>query len=271
MSLEQQLTETAQSTLLLTKSVDLLTALLGDVISSVDGLSAALKAQGIAVPANVKSTGQVVAETVVQATKAEVKEEATKPAPFEKADFANRMGTIVELVNGLHGDGRAIAQAVLALTGSDKIGMTLGMDAETQAQAINNLDDAIKLLKANGDDTISISQEVLDVMVDVFKPKEEAKKEEVKKQEPAATSAPAAGASSDGDDFGPEGSDDYYDDDGMPPELSFVQLAMRAHAGKFGKDSAIAILKAAGSPSGAAKDLPEVRRKCVIDKLMQGC
>ncbi|AYD82511.1 hypothetical protein GECART_490 [Achromobacter phage vB_AdeS_ART] len=267
MSLEQQLTETAQSTLLLTKSVDLLTALLGDVISSVDGLSAALKAQGIAVPANVKSAGQVIAETVVQATKAEVKEETTKPAPFEKADFANRMGTIVELVNGLHGDGRAIAQAVLALTGSDKIGMTLDMDAETQARAINNLDDAIKLLKAKGDETISISQEVLDTMAEVFKPKQE----EAKKGESAATSAPAAGASSDGDDFGPEGNDDYYDDDGMPPELSFVQLAMRAHAGKFGKDSAIAILKAAGSPSGAAKDLPEVRRKCVIDKLMQGC
>lgn len=267
MSLEQQLTETAQSTLLLTKSVDLLTALLGDVIASIDGLSAALKAQGIAVPANVKSAGQVVAETVVQATKAEVKEETTKPAPFEKADFANRMGTIVELVNGLHGDGRAVAQAVLAMTGSDKIGMTLDMDAETQARAINNLDDAIKLLKAKGDETISISQEVLDTMAEVFKPKQE----EAKKEEPAATSAPAAGASSDGDDFGPEGNDDYYDDDGLPPELSFVQLAMRAHAGKFGKDSAIAILKAAGSPSGAAKDLPEVRRKCVIDKLMQGC
>lgn len=269
MSLEQQLTETAQSTLLLTKSVDLLTALLGDVISSVDGLSAALKAQGIAVPANVKSAGQVVAETVVQATKAEVKEETTKPAPFEKADFANRMGTIVELVNELGSDGRAIAQAVLAMTGSDKIGMTLGMDAETQARAINNLDDAIKLLKAKGDETISINQEVMDVMVDanVFKPKQE----EAKKEESAATSAPVAEASSDGDDFGPEGNDDYYDDDGMPPELSFVQLAMRAHAGKFGKDSAIAIMKAAGSPSGAAKDLPEVRRKCVIDKLMQGC
>lgn len=267
MSLEQQLTETAQSTLLLTKSVDLLTALLGDVIASVDGLSAALKAQGIAVPANVKSAGQVVAETVAQATKAEVKEETTKPAPFEKADFANRMGTIVELVNGLHGDGRAVAQAVLAMTGSDKIGMTLDMDAETQARAINNLDDAIKLLKAKGDETISISQEVLDTMAEVFKPKQE----EAKKEEPAATSAPAAEASSDGDDFGPEGNDDYYDDDGLPPELSFVQLAMRAHAGKFGKDSAIAIMKAAGSPSGAAKDLPEVRRKCVIDKLMQGC
>ncbi|WNO48569.1 hypothetical protein [Achromobacter phage hasilly_LB3] len=263
MSLEQQLTETAQSTLLLTKSVDLLTALLGDVIASVDGLSAALKAQGIAVPANVKSS----AEATKTEAKVESKVEETKPAPFEKADFANRMGSIVELVNGLHGDGRAIAQAVLALTGSDKIGMTLDMDAETQAKAINNLDDAIKLLKANGDDTISISQEVLDVMVDVFKPKQE----EAKKEESAATSAPAAEASSDGDDFGPEGSDDYYDDDGMPPELSFVQLAMRAHAGKFGKDSAIAILKAAGSPSGAAKDLPEVRRKCVIDKLMQGC
>lgn len=267
MSLEQQLTETAQSTLLLTKSVDLLTALLGDVIASVDGLSAALKAQGIAVPADTKTVTKAVTETVAQAPKAEVKEEATKPAPFEKADFANRMGTIVELVNGLHGDGRAIAQAVLALTGSDKIGMTLDMDAETQALAINNLDDAIKLLKANGDDTISISQEVLDTMAEVFKPKQE----EAKKEEPAATSAPVAEASSDGDDFGPEGSDDYYDDDGMPPELSFVQLAMRAHAGKFGKDSAIAILKAAGSPSGAAKDLPEVRRKCVIDKLMQGC
>ncbi|QDH84244.1 hypothetical protein Axy14_058 [Achromobacter phage vB_AxyS_19-32_Axy14] len=267
MSLEQQLTETAQSTLLLTKSVDLLTALLGDVIASVDGLSAALKAQGIAVPADTKTVAKAVTETVAQATKAEVKEEATKPAPFEKADFASRMGTIVELVNGLHGDGRAIAQAVLALTGSDKIGMTLDMDAETQALAINNLDDAIKLLKANGDDTISISQEVLDTMAEVFKPKQE----EAKKEEPAATSAPAAEASSDGDDFGPEGSDDYYDDDGLPPELSFVQLAMRAHAGKFGKDSAIAILKAAGSPSGAAKDLPEVRRKCVIDKLMQGC
>lgn len=267
MSLEQQLTETAQSTLLLTKSVDLLTALLGDVIASVDGLSAALKAQGIAVPADTKAVAKAVTETVAQATKAEVKEETTKPAPFEKADFANRMGTIVELVNGLHGDGRAIAQAVLALTGSDKIGMTLDMDAETQARAINNLDDAIKLLKANGDDTISISQEVLDTMAEVFKPKQE----EAKKEESAATSAPAAEASSDGDDFGPEGSDDYYDDDGLPPELSFVQLAMRAHAGKFGKDSAIAILKAAGSPSGAAKDLPEVRRKCVIDKLMQGC
>ncbi|WNO49089.1 hypothetical protein [Achromobacter phage ehaak_LB5] len=267
MSLEQQLTETAQSTLLLTKSVDLLTALLGDVIASVDGLSAALKAQGIAVPADTKTVAKTVTETVAQATKAEVKEEATKPAPFEKADFANRMGTIVELVNGLHGDGRAIAQAVLALTGSDKIGMTLDMDAETQALAINNLDDAIKLLKANGDDTLSISQEVLDTMAEVFKPKQE----EAKKEESAATSAPVAEASSDGDDFGPEGSDDYYDDDGLPPELSFVQLAMRAHAGKFGKDSAIAILKAAGSPSGAAKDLPEVRRKCVIDKLMQGC
>ncbi|MBD4209369.1 hypothetical protein GUH47_26010, partial [Xanthomonas citri pv. citri] len=110
MSLEQQLTETAQSTLLLTKSVDLLTALLGDVIASVDGLSAALKAQGIAVPADTKA----VTETVAQATKAEVKEEATKPAPFEKADFASRMGTIVELVNELGSDGRAIAQAVLA-------------------------------------------------------------------------------------------------------------------------------------------------------------
>lgn len=272
MSLEQQLTETSQAVLMLTKSVDLLTALLGDVIASNDSLTAALKS--IKLPETGGKLEVTVDKAAIKEAAEKAKKEAdnaaakastvqqtaeAKPAPFEKEDFAKRMGEIVELVNALEGDGRAIAQGVLALTGSDKIGMTLAMSAEKQAEAINNLDDAIKVLKSD-DKTIAVNPQVMGLMVDLFKPKQEAKVE-------APTQAPIE------DDFPAEEGDkpntDYYDND-TKIELTQVQLAMRAHAAAFGKDSAIAILKAGGSPTGAAKDLPELRRKSVIDKLMQG-
>ncbi|QIW86601.1 hypothetical protein AMA2_42 [Achromobacter phage AMA2] len=262
MSLEQQLTESSQSTLMLTKSVDLLAAILGDVIGSVDALTAALKANGISIPAgtNIDTLPQGTVKQEAKdnkSNKPEVKKEETKPAPFEKEDFTKRMGEIVELVNANNGDGRAAAQAVLALTGSDKVGMTLAMDAETQAKAINNLDDALKLLKA-GDETIQVSGEVMELLTGMLKDE----------------------TTEEADDFGDDAGQtedtdsgdlpDYYDDD-TKIDITQVQLAMRAHAGKFGKDSAISILKAGGSASGAAKDLPELRRKSVVDMLMKGC
>ncbi|WNO48504.1 hypothetical protein [Achromobacter phage SE2] len=270
MSLEQQLTETSQAVLMLTKSVDLLTALLGDVIASNDSLTAALKSINLPTGGKLEVTVDKAAikeaaekakkEADNAAAKASAVQQAAEasPAPFEKEDFAKRMGEIVELVNALKGDGRAIAQGVLALTGSDKIGMTLAMPAEKQAEAINNLDDAIKVLKSD-DKTIAINQQVMGLLVDLFKPKQEAKAET--QSAPAEDDFPA--------DEGDKPNTDYYDNN-TKIELTQVQLAMRAHAATFGKDSAIAIIKAGGSPTGAAKDLPELRRKSVIDKLMQG-
>lgn len=257
MSLEQQLTESSQSTLMLTKSVDLLAAILGDVIGSVDALTAALKANGIAIPATTKQEAATTTKQEAKANKPETKKEEAKPAPFEKEDFTKRMGEIVELVNANNGDGRAAAQAVLALTGSDKVGMTLAMDAETQAKAINNLDDALKLLKA-GDETVQVSGEVMELLTGMLKDET---------AEEADDFGDDAGKT---EDAGSGDLPDYYDDD-TKIDITQVQLAMRAHAGKFGKDSAIAILKAGGSASGAAKDLPELRRKSVVDMLMKGC
>lgn len=288
MSLEQQLTESSQSTLLLTKSVDLLAAILGDLMGSIDkqnelmtamlaasaNLGSAQAAQTAAAAAAVKQAAESKVNKTTDTTKVQVSEQVTvkvtkaepetKANPFEKEDFTKRMGEIVALV-GDKGDGRAIAQAVLGITGSDKVGVTMELSPELQADAINNLDSALAILKTDDDKTVEMNMKVFNVMVD-------ADTKFMKPEQPDETTSTTDAGD---DDFGPEDDGkqdqgDYYDDD-TKVELTVVQLAMRQHAGAHGKESAIAILKAGGSITGAAKDLPEARRKSVVDMLMKNC